>query len=117
MKRLSIGLLAFLAGCTTQQQQVVSTIPRPAPDEAAPSGLAYLCDGRKEVSVVYAKNRASVTMGDRTWRLEYQPAGPGFRYAAAGTEWTGGQDEVATLRAAGTSTPLAFNCRAVRRTA
>ena len=48
-------------------------IPRPAPDDPTPAGIAYLCDGRKEVSVVYAKNRASVTLDGRTWRMEYQP--------------------------------------------
>ena len=62
MKRLSIVALALLSGCGPQGQAVTATIPRPAPDEATPTGIAYLCDGSKEVSVVYAKNRASVTM-------------------------------------------------------
>ena len=44
-------------------------------------GIAYLCDGRKEVAVVYAKNRASVTLDGKTWRLEYQPTDQGFRYS------------------------------------
>ena len=64
-------------------------IPRPSPDEPTPTGIAYLCEGRKEVAVVYAKNRASVTIDDRTWRLEYQATGQGFRYVDSSTEWSG----------------------------
>ena len=71
MKRLSIVALALLSGCGPQGQAVTATIPRPAPDEATPTGIAYLCDGSKEVSVVYAKNRASVTMADKTWRFAH----------------------------------------------
>lgn len=115
MKRLSIVALALLSGCGPQGQAVTTTIPRPAPDEATPTGIAYLCDGSKEVSVVYAKNRASVTLGDRTWRLEYQGSAPGFRYANTTTEWTG-RDDLATLRET-SGHPLAFNCRPTRRTA
>jgi len=62
MKRLSIAAITLLAGCVQQQPPVTNLIPRPAPDDPTPSGIAYLCDGRKEVSVVYAKNRASVTL-------------------------------------------------------
>ncbi|MBX9943634.1 MAG: MliC family protein [Reyranella sp.] len=113
MKRLSIAAIALLGGCMTQEQPVTSAIPRPAPDEATPSGIAYLCDGRKEVSVVYAKNRASVTLDGRTWRMEYQPTDAGFRYADASNEWVG-RDDLASLRAAGA--PLAFNCRPTKRT-
>ncbi|TAJ31148.1 MAG: hypothetical protein EPO67_13740 [Reyranella sp.] len=114
MKRLSIAALALLAGCTTQNQTVTTTIPRPSPEDATPAGIAYLCDGRKEVSVVYAKNRASVTLGDRTWRMEYQAAGDGFRYVDASNEWTG-RDDLAVLRSGGS--PLAFNCRPIKRMA
>ena len=93
---------------------MTSTIPRPSPADATPTGIAYLCDGRKEVSVVYAKNRASVTLGDRTWRLEYQGNAPGFRYASTSTEWAG-RDDRATLRETA-GNPLAFKCRPTRRT-
>lgn len=118
MKRLSIAVIILLAGCqltgcTGEQQPVTSGITRPAPDEATPAGIAYLCDGRKEVSVVYAKNRASVTLEGRTWRLEYQPGDRGFRYADGTNEWAG-RDDLAVLRANGGS-PLAFNCRPIRR--
>ncbi len=115
MKRLSIVALALMSGCGPQEQAVTTTIPRPAPDEATPTGIAYLCDGRKEVSVVYAKNRASVSMGDRTWRLEYQTSAQGFRYSSNSTEWTG-RDDLATLKET-SGNPLAFNCRPTRRTA
>ena len=64
MKRLSILALILIGGCTPKEQPLTNMIPRPSPDEATPTGIAYLCDGRKEVSVVYAKNRASVTMGE-----------------------------------------------------
>ena len=115
MKRLSIVALALLSGCGPQGQAVTATIPRPALDEATPTGIAYLCDGSKEVSVVYAKNRASVTMADKTWRLEYQAGAQGFRYASSTTEWSG-RDDLATLREAA-GKPLAFNCRPTRRLA
>ncbi|WP_395712981.1 MliC family protein [Reyranella sp.] len=116
MKRLSIVVLSLLsaAACKPQEQVVSLSIPRPAPDDPKPAGIAYLCDGRKEVSVVYAKNRASVTFDGRTWRMEYQPTGDGFRYVDAGNEWIG-RDELASLRDA-SHRPLAFNCRPVRRT-
>ncbi len=115
MKRLSIVVLALLAAaaCTPQEQVLSHSIPRPAPDDPKPAGIAYLCDGRKEVTVVYAKNRASVTLDGRTWRMEYQPTGAGFRYVDAGNEWTG-RDDLASLR--DTGRPLAFNCRPMRRT-
>lgn len=115
MKRLSIVALALLSGCGPQQQAVTTTIPRPAPDEATPTGIAYLCDGRKEVTVVYAKNRASVTMADKTWRLEHQGSGQGFRYADSSTEWSG-RDDAGALKALSGGTPLASNCRPLRRT-
>lgn len=114
MKRLSILVLILIGACAPKEQPLTTAIPRPAPDEATPTGIAYLCDGRKEVSVVYAKNRASVTLGDRTWRLEYQGSAPGFRYANTATEWSG-RDDLATLRETG-GNPLAFNCRPTRRT-
>ena len=116
MKRLSIAAIMLLAGCTPEQPPLTNLIPRPPPDDPTPAGIAYLCDGRKEVSVVYAKNRASVTFGDKTWRMEYQPTDAGFRYVDTVNEWTG-RDELATLREAGTSRPIAFNCRPMRRMA
>jgi hypothetical protein len=116
MKRLSIAAIIFLGGCATQQQQpVTTTIPRPAPDEATPTGIAYVCEGRKEVSVVYAKNRASVTFDGKTWRMEYQPTDQGFRYSDTSNEWVG-RDDLAALRTMSGGGPLAFNCRPVRRT-
>ena len=72
-------------------------IPRPAPDDPTPAGIAYICEGRKEVAVVYAKNRASVTLDDKTWRTEYQATGDGFRYVDATVEWSG-RDDLAVLR-------------------
>lgn len=116
MKRLSIAALALLlASCTQQQRPIVNVIPRPAPDNPTPTGIAYLCDGAKEVTVVYAKNRASVTFGGKTWRMEYTPSSNGFRYADTTNEWTG-QDDLASLRELGTNRPVAFNCHPTRRT-
>jgi hypothetical protein len=66
--------------------------------------------------VVYARNRASLTLDGKTWRLEYQVAeGGGFRYFDALHEWVG-TDALAVLRDIGQRTPLAFNCRATART-
>ena len=115
MKRLSIAAIALLCGCVAQEQPQTNLIPRPAADDPTPQGIAYLCDGRKEVSVVYAKNRASVTLDGKTWRLEYQAGAQGFRYASSSTEWSG-RDDLATLREAA-GKPLAFNCRPTRRLA
>jgi hypothetical protein len=123
MRRLSIAAIAPLAlgialgACAHRQPAVNWTpIPRPSPDDLVPQGIAYICEGRKEVAVVYAKNRASVTFGDKTWRAEYQGLdNGGFRYADATVEWTG-RDELATLRERGNRQPLAFNCRPTRRT-
>jgi membrane-bound inhibitor of C-type lysozyme len=117
MKRLSIVAIALLCSCTPEQKPQTSLIARPAPDDPTPQGIAYLCDGRKEVSVVYAKNRASVTLDNRTWRLEYQPTEQGFRYVDTANEWAG-RDDLATLREnGGNAKPLAFNCRPIRRMA
>jgi hypothetical protein len=116
MKRLSIAAIMLLAGCTPEQQPMTSIIPRPAPDDPTPAGIAYLCDGRKEVKVVYAKNRASVTYGDKTWRMEYQASDGGFRYVDTANEWAG-RDDLATLRETGSAKPIAFNCRPLKRTA
>ncbi len=118
MRRLSIAALmlaAPLGAC--QQGSTVSWTPisRPSPDDATPAGIAYICEGRKEVGVVYAKNRASVTLDNKTWRAEYQPTGDGFRYADSTIEWSG-RDDLAVLRQNGNPTPLAFNCRPARRT-
>jgi len=116
MKRLSIAaMLLAVCGCAKQQMPVATSIPRPAPDDPTPFGIAYLCDGRKEVSVVYAKNRASVTVDGRTMRMEYQPTGAGFRYMDTANEWVG-RDDLASLRESGTAKPIAFNCRPLRRT-
>ena len=116
MKRLSIvALMILMSGCGPKEQVVTNNIPRPAPDEATPSGIAYLCEGRREVSVVYAKNRASVTLGDRTWRMEYQGGGQGFRYADASTELSGAGN-AGTLKVLSGGTPLASNCQPMRRT-
>lgn len=118
MKRLSISIVALslLGGCAQPQQQqpAANLIPRPAPDDPTPSGIAYLCEGSKEVTVVYAKNRASVTLGDKTWRMVYQPTGEGFRYTDTANEWAG-RDDLAALREFGSNRPLAFNCRPTRR--
>ncbi|MFO1079037.1 MAG: MliC family protein [Reyranellaceae bacterium] len=116
MKRLSIAALFLLpAACTPQQPPVTNAVPRPAPENPSPTGIAYLCEGAKEVTVVYAKNRASVTFGDKTWRMEYTPTGSGFRYADSANEWTG--DDLASLRPLGGNRPIASNCRSIRRTA
>ena len=119
MRRLSIAaalLTAPLAACVPQTPvQSFTSIPRPSPDDPSPQGIAYLCEGRKEVAVVYARNRASVTFADKTWRTEYQPTGEGFRYVDTTIEWIG-HDELASLRETGTAKPLAYNCRPNRRT-
>ena len=116
MKRLSIVAIALLCGCTADQQPQTNSIPRPAPDDPTPQGIAYVCDGRKEVSVVYAKNRASVTFDGKTWRMEYQPTEQGFRYSDAANEWAG-RDDLASLREnAANARPMAYNCRPTKRT-
>jgi Membrane-bound lysozyme-inhibitor of c-type lysozyme len=125
MRRLSIRFTSIalaavalpLAACVPQQQATTAFthINRPSPDDLTPAGIAYLCEGRKEVSVVYAKNRASVTFDRKTWRMEYQPADQGFRYVDTTAEWTG-RDDLASLRETPGSRPIAFNCRPTRRT-
>ena len=122
MQRLSIAAMAIACvatGCVPQGGQTAAWTPisRPAPDDPTPAGIAYICDGRKEVSVVYAKNRASVTFDKKTWRMEYQALDQGFRYADTAVEWAG-RDDLAALResAGGTRPPLAYNCRPIRRT-
>ena len=122
MRRLSIAVMALagpLCAYVPQGQGLTATwtpIPRPAPDEATPAGIAYLCEGHKEVTVVYAKNRASVTLDKKTWRMEYQDNGDGFRYSDAQAQWVG-RDDLATLReSANTARPIAYNCRPTRRT-
>ncbi len=122
MRRLSIAIIALagpLSACVPQNQGAntgFTPIPRPAPDEATPAGIAYLCEGHKEVTVVYAKNRASVTFDKKTWRMEYQESGEGFRYVDAQAQWVG-RDDLATLReSANTARPIAYNCRPTRRT-
>ena len=118
-RRLSIAAIGLtaLGACTHGGPAATWTpIARPSPDDLVPMGIAYICEGRKEVAVVYAKNRASVTFGDKTWRTEYRPTGGNdFRYADTSVEWLG-RDDLASLREAGTARPLAFNCRPTRRT-
>ena len=68
------------------------------------------------MTVVYAKNRASVTLDNKTWRMEYQGEGDGFRYSDAQAQWVG-RDDLAPLRDnSSTARPLAYNCRPTRRT-
>jgi hypothetical protein len=116
---LPMALIAALTGCVPQggASAAWTPIPRPAPDDPTPAGISYICDGRKEVSVVYAKNRASVTLDKRTWRMEYQATEQGFRYADTTLEWSG-RDDLAALREGGGAAkpPLAYNCRPTRRT-
>jgi len=117
-KAVAVASMLVVAGCVPQGQQTsgVTPIPRPSPDDPTPAGIAYLCDGRKEVSVVYAKNRASVTLDNRTWRVEYTPQEQGFRYVDTYVEWTG-RDDLAALRESGggAKPPLAYNCRPIKR--
>jgi len=118
MMLLAPGLSFLVGGCVPQQAATTSfaPIPRPAPDDSVPQGIAYLCEGNKEVSVVYAKNRATVTFGSKTWRAEYQATDDGFRYSDAAIQWTG-RDDLASLRDnANASRPLAYNCRPIKRT-
>jgi hypothetical protein len=119
MRAISVAALAIatLGACVHDHPLAGWTpIARPAPDDPVPAGIAYLCEGNKEVSVVYAKNRATVTFGDKTWRMEYQPAGDGFLYSDAANQWTG-RDDLAALRpSGGTNRPMAYNCRPTRRT-
>ena len=105
-------------GACVQQSMTTSwhPIPRPSPEDAVPQGIAYACEGNKEVAVVYAKNRATVTFGAKTWRTEYQAEADGFRYSDSAVQWVG-RDDLATLREnSNTSRPLAYNCRPTRRT-
>jgi membrane-bound inhibitor of C-type lysozyme len=128
-RRLSIALRAIarisifgailggaLAACTPDGPRTAATsISRPPPDDPTPTGITYICEGRKQVNVVYARNRASVTLDGKTWRLEYQPTADGFRYFDALHEWAG-RDELAAFRLNGQRVPLAFNCRPTART-
>ena len=86
---------------------MTNLIPRPAPDDPTPPGIAYLCDGRKEVSVVYAKNRASVTLDGKTWRMEYQPTDDGLSLRRHGQRMDGHATTLATLREYGGTGPAA----------
>ncbi len=118
MRRLSIAAFALatsLGACAKGPDVSWTPITRPSPEDPAPMGIAYVCEGRKEVAVVYAKNRASVTLDNRTWRAEYQPTDGGFRYVDSTIEWSG-RDDLAVLRQNGNAKPLAFNCRPSRRT-
>ena len=118
MGRLSIvpiALAVLLAGCRNEPPTTqAAAIARPSPDDPTPLGIAYICDGRKQVSVVYAKSRASVTLDGKTWRLEYQPTDTGLRYSDTALEWQG-RDDLVTLRQLRDNHPLAFNCRPTRQ--
>ena len=114
MKRLSIAAMILLTACSSELPPSVSVASRPAPDDPSPSGINYICEGRKQVTVIYARNRASVTHGSKTWRMEYQAAPTGFRYFEPSHEWLG-RDELASLRETNTLTPIAFNCRPAGR--
>ena len=118
-RRLSIAVLGLLTSACMHDQApqtaAAALIERPSPDDATPSGITYLCEGRKQVSVVYARNRASVTFDGKTWRLEYQQTASGFRYLDALHEWSG-TDALAALRHNGQPTPLALNCRPIAKT-
>jgi membrane-bound inhibitor of C-type lysozyme len=120
MRRLSIAVVALagpLCACVPQEPTTAWTpIPRPAPDEATPAGIAYVCENHKEVTVVYAKNRASVTLDNKTWRMEYQETGDGFRYSDSTAQWVGRDDLAALRESANTARPIAYNCRPTRRT-
>ncbi len=119
MSHKSLAVVAgsmLLVACVQEATTAWTPIPRPAPDDPMAQGIAYVCDGRKEVSVVYAKNRASVTFDGKTWRMEYQPGDQGFRYSDALNEWTG-RDDLATLREhTANARPMAYNCRPTKRT-
>ena len=118
MWRLSIAIMILLAACTPAPPQTVPAAGvgvRPAPDDPTPTGIGYLCEGRKQVSVVYARNRASVTVDGKTLRLEFQPAVEGFRYFDTTHEWLG-NDGLVALREVGTRRAVALNCRPVSRT-
>lgn len=115
---LALASLTSLSACVPQGTATTSwqPIPRPSPEDAAPAGIAYACEGNKEVAVVYAKNRATVTFGAKTWRTEYQADSDGFRYSDSAVQWVG-RDDLASLRENNnTSRPLAYNCRPTRRT-
>jgi len=115
-RRLSIAMLCGVAACMQDEapKAAAPVIERPSPDDATPSGITYLCEGRKQVSVVYARNRASLTHEGKTWRLEYQQTPTGFRYFDARREWAG-TDALAALRDVNQRTPLAFNCRPIAK--
>jgi hypothetical protein len=116
MRRLSIvpvALALLLVGCNKAppaSQAAATNLYRPSPTDPTPMGIAYLCDGRKEVNVVYAKGRASVTFDGKTWRLEYQAGDGGLRYSNSSVEWQG-RDDLVVLRQLGDNRALAFNCR------
>jgi len=107
-----VALATLLAGCNKAPPAThqAAAIYRPSPTDPTPMGIAYLCDGRKEVNVVYAKARASVTFEGKTWRLEYQASDGGLRYSDTSVEWQG-RDDLVTLRQLRDNRALAFNCR------
>jgi hypothetical protein len=110
-----VGAL-LVSGCLGETPQTAAAaIPRPAADDPTPAGIVYVCEGRKQVSVVYARNRASVTHEGKTWRLEYAATDGGFRYFDTVREWTG-RDALASLRDVSQRTPIAYNCRPTART-
>jgi membrane-bound inhibitor of C-type lysozyme len=116
---IAIALAVPLAACVPQGNGMTGAwtpIARPSPEEATPAGIAYVCENHKEVTVVYAKNRASVTLDNKTWRMEYQAADDGFRYSDSSAQWVGRDDLAALRESSATARPLAYNCRPTRRT-
>jgi membrane-bound inhibitor of C-type lysozyme len=111
-----VALATLLVGCNKAPPATqAAAIYRPSPTDPTPMGIAYLCDGRKEVNVVYAKARASVTFEGKTWRLEYQASDGGLRYSDTSVEWQG-RDDLVALRQLRDNRALAFNCRPARQT-
>ncbi len=78
--------------------------------------IVTACEKQKQVTVVYAKRRASVTLDNKTWRMEYQGEGDGFRYSDSQAQWTGRYDLVTLRENSATARPIAYKCRPLRRT-
>ena len=110
-----VALALLLAGCNKGPAAIqAAAVYRPSPTDPTPMGIAYLCDGNKEVKVVYAKARASVTFEGKTWRLNYQAGDGGLSYGDSTVVWQG-RDDLVTLRQSRDNRALAFNCRPQRQ--
>ena len=105
-----------LGACNSSGPRRWTSIPRPAPDDPTPAGIAYLCEGRKEVAVVYAKNRASVTLGRQDLAHGVSADRRRLPLRRPPIEWSGRDDLAVLARMSGNGRPLAFNCRPPRRT-